>query len=322
MSGSGRDKHDGPLASVHSIDPSRPKWRRRRPPPQAALTDEASAPDRNAALTMLSTFDLADVDVRSADEILATLVPRPAANGAANPPKGSPIDRQADDVAVEDAKSDEILRDLEEHHRRGLPSARPSAPRGSAELQPIPRRSASPARERQTRSRAAGESKPRTMRARIVFPVAAAVVLAASVSAVMLSQLSGTGGRPTTPAGSGRLTASIALTLAPAKIVDSVTKVVASEEREFARRVTSSAELRLGTVRVRHRQVSHASVQPAPSTSPVTFIQSSGSSSAPASGSQPATSTTATAPSGSHQSQPAFGLNGSLGPGRGAAGTQ
>ena len=50
----------------------------------------------------------------------------------------------------------------------------------------------------------------------------------------------------------------------------------------------------------------------------------SSSSSTAASSSQPATSTAAAATSSntSHQSQPAFGQNGSLGPGRGAPGTQ
>jgi hypothetical protein len=61
------------------------------------------------------------------------------------------------------------------------------------------------------------------------------------------------------------------------------------------------------------------------STSPANPTSSySSSSSTAASSSQPATSTAAAATSSntSHQSQPAFGQNGSLGPGRGAAGTQ
>jgi hypothetical protein len=63
------------LASVHRLDPDRPKRTRRLPQPPAALKDETPAPDRNAALSMLGTFDLDDVDVRSPDEILATLDP-------------------------------------------------------------------------------------------------------------------------------------------------------------------------------------------------------------------------------------------------------
>ena len=46
--------------------------------------------------------------------------------------------------AVEGVQSDEILRELEEHHQRGQTAARASAPRGSAELQPALRRKVRP----------------------------------------------------------------------------------------------------------------------------------------------------------------------------------
>jgi hypothetical protein len=71
--------------------------------------------------------------------------------------------------------------------------------------------------------------------------------------------------------------------------------------------------------------VTHATVAPAASTLPASSTPLySGSSSTAASSSQPTTSTGAAATSSttSHQSQPAFGPNGSLAPGRGAASTQ
>ena len=76
--------------------------------------------------------------------------------------------------------------------------------------------------------------------------------------------------------------------------------------------------------RSRSEATSRASTPPAaPASSPSTSSYSS-SSSVPASSSQPATSTPAPATSSSaaQRSQPAFGPNGSLGPGRGAPGTQ
>jgi hypothetical protein len=88
---------------------------------------------------MLGTFDLDDVDFRSPDEILGTLAPEPTVFEPDDSPRASPTDDRAatrDIPAVKDVQSDEILRELEEHHHRGQTTARPSAPRGSAELQP------------------------------------------------------------------------------------------------------------------------------------------------------------------------------------------
>ena len=333
MSGSGGDKHDGPLASVHALDPDRPKRRRSLPKAPAAPNQETPPPDRNAALSMLGTFDLDDVDFRSPDEILATLAPEPTVSGPDDPPQASPADERAvtrDIPAVEDVQSDEILRELEEHHQRGQTTARPSAPRGSAELQPALRRKVPPTRKREVRGRASGESKPRGGRKRLVLSLAAAAVFTATASAVTLSQLGGTANRPPTPIRSSRLAATTGLTLAPTKFFDTVANAIANEDRQLTRRVKSPVRhhRRVASVRkrsTRHHLVTHATVAPAASTSPASSTPSySSSSSTAASSSQPATSTAAAATSSntSHQSQPAFGQNGSLGPGRGAAGTQ
>jgi hypothetical protein len=297
------------------------------------LKDEAAVPDRNTALSMLGTFDLDDVDVRSPDEILATLDPVPTVSGADDPAKASTVDERvvnADTPAVEDVQSDEILRELEEHHRRGQTNARPSAPRGSAELRPASRRHAPPTGKREVRRRAAGESKPHDRRRAVVLYLAAAAVFTATASAVTLSQLGGTPNRPPTSTPSSRLAATTGLTLAPTKPFDTVANAIANEEQQLTGRVKSPARhhRRVASVRkrsTRHQLVTQAIVAPAASTSPASSTPSySSSSSTAASSSQPATSTAAAATSSntSHQSQPAFGQNGSLGPGRGAAGTQ
>src|SRR5450755_2517254 len=116
MSGSGGEKHNGPLASVHARDPDRPKRRRSLPKAPAAPNQETPPPDRNAALSMLGTFDLDDVDFRSPDEILATLAPEHSVSEPDGQPRASQADEGAvtsDTPAVEDVQSDEILRELE-----------------------------------------------------------------------------------------------------------------------------------------------------------------------------------------------------------------
>ena len=242
MSGSGRDKHDGPLASVHALDPDRPKRRRSLPKAPAAPNQETPAPDRNAALSMLGTFDLDDVDVRSPDEILATLAPESTVSAPGVPPQVSPADERAvtrDGPAVDDVQSDEILRELEEHHQRGQTTARPSAPRGSAELQPALRRQARPTRKRTVRGQARGESKPRGRRKRVALSVAVAAVFTATAMAVTLSQLGGKSVPPPTPIRSGRLAATTAFTLAPSKFLAAAANAIANEGRELTRRVKS-----------------------------------------------------------------------------------
>jgi hypothetical protein len=330
MSGFGGEKHNGPLASVHALDPDRPKRRRSLPKAPAAPNQETPVPDRNAALSMLGTFDLDDVDVGSPDEILATLIPQSAASARGVPPQVSAADERAvarDGPAVDDVQSDEILRELEEHHQRGQTTARPKAPRGSAERQPDLRRKVPPTRKREVRGRASGESKSRGGRKRLVLPLAAAAVFTATASAVTLSQLGGTANRPPTPIRSSRLTATTGLTPAPTKFFNAAANAIAKEDRPLTPRLKSPARDHRRVANVRKRSarrhvVPHATVV---STSPASSTPSySSSSSTAASSSQPATSTAAAATSSntSHQSQPAFGQNGSLGPGRGAAGTQ
>jgi hypothetical protein len=330
MSGSGREKHNGPLASVHALDPDRPKRRRSLPKAPAAPNQETPPLDRNAALSMLGTFDLDDVDFRSPDEILATLAPEPSVSDPDGPPAASQADEGADMPAVEDVQSDEILRELEEHHQRGQVAARPSAPRGSAELQPNSRRQARPTRKRTVRSQARGESNPRGRRKRVALWVAVAAMFTTTAMAVTLSQLDGKSVPPRTPSRSGRLAATTAFTLAPSKFLAAAANAIANEGRELTRRIKSPVRhhRRVPPARkrsTRHHSVTHASGAAAASASPATSSPSySSSSSTAASSSQPATSTAApvTSSNTSHQSQPVFGLGGSLGPGRGASGTQ
>jgi hypothetical protein len=118
--------------------------------------------------------------------------------------------------------------------------------------------------------------------------------------------------------------------LAPTKIFDSMVSAIASQERALVRRLASPAKRHPRKAMApkrsaRHHPVTHTPVGLAASTPPASSTASySSSSSAPASSSQPTTSTAAaTVSSGTSQhSQPAFGPNGSLGPGRGAPGTQ
>jgi hypothetical protein len=263
MSGSGRDKHDGPLASVHALDPDRPKRRRSVPKPPAAPNHETPAPDRNAALSMLGTFDLDDVDVRSPDEILASLTPESTASAPGVPPQVSSPHKRAvtrDGPAVADVQSDEILRELEEHHQRGQTTARPSAPRGSAELQPRWRRQARPTRKRTVRSPARGESKPRGRRKRIALSVAVAAIFTATTMAVTLPQLGGKSVPPRTPMGSGRVAATTAFTLAPSKFLAAAANAIANEGRQITHRVKSPARQRRRVAPARKRSNRHHSV--------------------------------------------------------------
>jgi hypothetical protein len=278
---------------------------------------------------MLGTFDLDDVDSRSPDDILATLAPEPSVSEPDGSPRASQTDQRVvtrEMPVVEDVQSDEILRELEEHHRRGQATAPPSAPRGSADLQPRSRRQARPTRERTVRSQARGESKPRGRRKRVALSVAVAALFAAAAMAVTLSQLGGNSMPPRTPIRSGRLAATAALTLAPAKFLAAAANAIANEHRRLARRAKSPVRHRRWVAAARkrstrHRSVTHVSAAPVASSSSPSY---SSSSSTVASSSQPATRTAAAATSSktSHQSQPAFGQNGSLGPGRGASGTQ
>jgi hypothetical protein len=333
MSGSGGENHNGPLASVHALDPDRPKRRRSLPNAPAAPSQETPVPDRNAALSMLGTFDLEDVDVRSPDEILATLAAEPSVSEPEGPPRASQADQGAvtrDMPGVEDVHSDEILRELEEHHQRGQPTARPSAPRGSAELQPRSPRQRRATSERTVRNHARGEARTQGARKRAALLLAVAAMFTATAVAVTLSHLDGKPIRPRTPSRSSRLAATIAPTFMPTKFLAAAANAIANEERRLTRRVKSPVRhhRRVAPARkhsTRHHLVTHATAPPTASTSPATSSPTySSSSSTAASSSQPAPSAAAGATSSttSHQSQPAFGQNGSLGPGRGASGTQ
>ncbi len=343
MSGSGGDTHDGRLASVHTLDPDRPKRSRSLPEAPAAPNQEAPTPDRNAALSMLGTFDLDDVDFRSSDEILATLAAEPTVSEAVDPPRDLPIEERiaARGIpVVEDAHSDDILRQLEEHHHRGHAAARPSAPRGSAQMEPFSQRHARPTRKRGFRSQAGARSEGRGRR-RIALFVACAGALTATATAGMLYVLGGTPVRPTTAARPSRFAAASAFTLGPSNFLAAAANAVANEDRQLARGQKSPVRhrRRLAPARkrsTRHHMVTHTTVTPAVSTPPATVApvistspatsspSYSSSTSAAAASSQPASNTAAaaTGTSASHQSQPAFGPGGSLGPGRGAAGTQ
>jgi hypothetical protein len=112
MPGIGGDKQDRPLASVHRLDPDRPRREASLPDAQAAPKAESSAPDRNAGLSMLGTLDLDDVELRSPDEILASLEPS-GVSGPGASAKPARVDRMAlaSEAATSDgAQSDEILR--------------------------------------------------------------------------------------------------------------------------------------------------------------------------------------------------------------------
>ncbi len=334
MSSSGGDKHDGPLASLHRLDSDRPKRRRSLSKQPAVPSEETPTPDRNAALSMLGTFDLdLDADSRSPDEILAALATEPTVSGSDDPAPASPTDAPVatrDIPAAEDVHSDEILRELEEHHHRGQTTARPSAPRGSAELRPVLRRRVPPTRKREVRGRPSGESNPLDGRKRLALALVAAAVFTATASAVTLSQLGGAATRPAAPTGSNRIAATTGLTHAPTKLSDTVANAIASEGRQLTRPVKSPVthRRRLAAVRKhspRHHLVTPASASPAASTSPVTRGPSYSSSTSPAASSSqaaPSAGAAATRSNTPHGSQPAFGQNGSLGPGRGAAGTQ
>ena len=312
------------MASVHELDAARAREKQSvSQPPEGPR--ESPTPDRATALNMLGTFDLEGVDVASPDEVLAT-VDGSAADSAKHPP---PEDRRvADGAAVQDVDSDEILRELEEHHRHRHPAVRPSPPRGSAELQPRARRAATRAGRRAVRKRTPPGS-PRLARHRRATLVAAALVpLTIAASAVALSQVGGTAGRATSRSTSGGLAAAAQITpFMPTKIFGTISGLFASEARRLARNHTPPIEHARRKRRKRkptasRRVVRQAAATPVVSTTPSgSTSSSSSSSSAPASSTQSAASAPAPTTS-THYTQPAFGQNGSLGPGRGAPGTQ
>jgi len=323
------DPGSGPTASVHELDAARGRHREdvaRRP----KAPRDAPTPDRTAALNMLGTFDLDGIDAQSADEILANLEAAAAVSGRSAPLKdASPEERAsaADRAAVADVDSDEILRELEEHHRREQLTVRPSALRGSAERRPSARRPA-PRAPRRTGRKATRTASTRRGRRRSAALVVAVLLPLTIASTVALSHVGGTGARSTDHLSSGTLPTAAEITpFAPLKVFGSLANLFSAEARRLARHNTSPIEHRRRKPRTRkptasRRPVGQAAAAQVVSTTPGSSISSSNSSSSsPASSTQSATS--APAPVAKpQQTQPAFGQNGSLGPGRGAPGTQ
>ena len=157
--------------------------------------------------------------------------------------------------------------------------------------------------------------------------MAVAAILTVTALALTLSQLGGKSVRPSTPIRSGRLAATTAFTLPASKFLVAAANAIATEARLLTRRVKSPVRRSRRVAPARKRSARHHLVNDATatSTSPATPSPSYSSvTSTAAASSQPSSNTPAatTGSNTSHQSQPAFGQNGSLGPGRGASGTQ
>ena len=328
------------MASVHELDKARARQPRSIPRPPTA-PQEPATPDRAAALNMLGTFDLDGVDLASPDDVLAALDGSAAVSERERSPNHAPPDDRrggVDRADVRDVDSDEILRELEEHHRRGHTAVRPSAPRGSAELQPSARRSAPRAPRRAVRNETSTGPKRRGRYKRATLFAAAMLALTIAASTAALSHIGGTASRATSRAGSGRLAAAAEIApFVPIKIFGTLANLLASDAARIGRHHAAPVERRRRR-RKRptppQRAVGYAAAAPVVSTTPTNSAPASSSSSSPppASSSQaaasepaPAASTQSTqpvAPAASTQAtQPAFGQNGSLGPGRGAAST-
>lgn len=325
----GGDPGSGPMASVHELDVARERQQQSvsRPPkgPQDSPT-----PDRAAALNMLGTFDLDGIDVPSPDEVLATFEGSAAAGERTEStkharPEGRLTAREA--AAVHDVHSDEILRELEEHHRRGQPTARPSAPRGSADLRlgGRPSRPRPPRRSIRKETRTASRRMGRHGRATLL--VAALVPLTIALATVWLSQVGGTAARAPSRTSSSRLAAAEITPFISAKIFDPLTRLFAGEARGLARHHVSPGEHPPLKRHTKKRATSRRVVRQAAATRVLwttptdSASASSSSSSAPTSSAQSATSQPAPAVT-TQTTEPAFGQNGTLGPGRGAPGTQ
>ena len=160
---------------------------------------------------MLGTFDLDGIDVPSPDEVLATVEGSAAASRDAHMSAHSPTQERrnlSDTPGVQDIDSDEILRELDEHHHRGQRTVRPRAPRGSAELQASARRSATRAPRRTVRNDNDNDTAsgwPHRSRARRpTLVLGASVPLTIAAVAVALSNVGGPGAPATIQRNSGR----------------------------------------------------------------------------------------------------------------------
>jgi hypothetical protein len=189
MPGIGRDKHDRPLASVHRLDPNRPRREGSLPEPSAALKGETPALDPNAGLSMLGTLDLGDAELRSPDEILASLDAVPSVSGSAHSRDASLVDERvvaADALPADDVQSDEILRELEQHHQRTQLTPAAAAPRGSAELGRGVARRAQTSWRRRIRSNNKTHGARRPRRGSLLFAAAAVVLVCAVVGSIAI----------------------------------------------------------------------------------------------------------------------------------------
>ena len=294
-------------------------------------TDETPAPDRNAALSMLGTFDLDDVDFRSPDEILATLAPEPTVSGPDDPPQASPADERAvtrDVPAVDDVQSDEILRELEEHHQRGQTTARPSAPRGSAELQPTLAAQAQPTRKRSSKpsprrieaARAGANGscfrwpQPRCSR----LPQGCDAVSAGRHGRPRRRPPFGQAGSPRPPRSRWRRPSS--LTRQPTR---SPMRIGSSPGASSRRSGTTVASRASGSAQHGTTWSPTRPWRPPPRRRRrVPPLRTAARARRPRQALSPRPARPLRSSNTSHQSQPAFGQNGSLGPGRGAPGTQ
>jgi hypothetical protein len=155
--------------------------------------------------------------------------------------------------------------------------------------------------------------------------VATLVALTIVASAVALSSVGGKAATAASRTSSSGLAAAEITPLVPTKVFSTLTSLFAAEARRLARHHTPPAVRHPRNPRTRKptasRPVIHqAAATPVVSTPPPSSASSS-STSAPTPSTQSATSESAPTTT-TQNTQPAFGQNGSLGPGRGAAGTQ
>lgn len=155
---------------------------------------------------MLGTLDLDDVELRSPDEILASLGPVPSGAGHNDSVGATPIGKRADDAgaAVADqVHSDDILHELEQHHLRTRPTPVGAVPRGSAELERGIRRTAQPSRRRRSRLRRQTQGEPRSRYGALQLAAAALVIVCAVLGSITIL---GQQGKPETSVRASTLT--------------------------------------------------------------------------------------------------------------------
>ena len=264
------------------------------------------------------------------DEVLATVEGWATASRDADISAHPPTQERrnlSDTPGFQDIDSDEILRELEEHHHRGQRTVRPHAPRGSAELQASTRRSATRAPRRTVRNDSASGSQHRSRRRRRTFVLGVLVPLTIAAGAVALSDVGGTGAPATVQRSSGRPAAETT-PFVSTKTFGTLTALFVAQTQRLARADASSAVHRRRKPRTRkptasrrvtrkppatHQTPATQQIPATPVASPTTASSvassSTSSSSAAAASTQSASSETARAAS-SQQSRPAFGQTG------------